>query len=738
MRKSAVKRYNCIPSNGSEDMSKIRKITDHVYTGGASAPFLTDHYDEVENPPNFKTGLYPHQKTIVQALIDLEDKRMLMIDGEEVASNAIVLSEALGSGKTVELLALFSIKPIPKAFTYYSTSFDIDSSYDDVVFKTRHKGQVLIKSNVVLVGSSVLEQWADAITRFTNLKYLIVGDQHGMNNFKRLVENNQINYYDVILVKNGTLSWGGKHVTMVNVFTEVIGTRCVARAIYDDFDTIKLPVGSRSISALSSIYVTATSNNTSRYAPRKANLSMIEMLRQMHHIDLNTVMNDKKLFNYFNVRNNPNYVRDSTAIPKINVFKYTYKNPDDKFLALMDVMDDKQANQVMEMINGDAINTAADVIGINSTSVADIFQRILGNKHRDYTDAIKMIKHIKTSIKSIDNLKEHEDGKEISTTAFDAFKAKISKLQSHGIEYRSEIAIDYLREQQTVAESKRDEAGRALDRVMSNLKEGDCQICCLELADTDVFIVKCCGVILCSECCFKGCQINKKYDPLAKTTHLHGSCANCKHIVLPHTDLIFVDKKFDIASLDEDTMIEKHEEEVSAIAKETIEALGVPVEEVTEPINPKLQALWDIIEGKKPSSCEDIPCVIKHLIEGSRDNHGDAPIKVLLFANFAETLSNCAAFLKERGIAFLRIQGTYGQKAETVREFKDNNKVKVLLINASDSCAGLNLAFATDLVFFHKIQNTDIEAQVAGRIQRIGRTQNARIHYLTYTNERAI
>lgn len=737
-RAVAVKPIRKEGTNGSEDMSKIHKITDHVYNGPAQAPFLTDHYDEAETPLNFKGGLFPHQKTVVQGLLDLEDSRMLKIDGNEVASNAIVLSEPLGSGKTIELLALIMLRPKPKAYPYYATSFNRYSEWDDVVFKTKHTGQVLLKPTAVVVGSSVLGQWNDAVNTFTNMRSLVVGDQYGMNKFKTLVDNDHINSYDIVLIKNGTLSWNGKLVPMTNVFNEVIGTRCMARAIYDDFDTVKLAVGSRSISALSSIYVTATSKDTSKVPFSNTKYSMLEMLRQMYHTDLNSVMKDTKLFTYFNVRNNADYVRDSTAIPKINVFKYTYKNPDDKFLALMDIMDDKQANQVMEMINGDAINTAADAIGISSTSVADIFQRILGNKHRDYTAAIKQIKYIKAATRDIDALDEHEEGKELSNAAFDSFKARVNKCSAHDLDFRSEIAIDYLNERRIEAEKTRDEAGLSLDRVMSNLKEGNCQVCAIELVDTDVFIVKCCGIILCDLCCWKGCQIKKKYDPLAKKEHLHGSCANCKHIVLPHADLIFVDKKFDIASLDEETMVSEHTAEVEKLKEETAATLDIPIEQVEKPINPKLQALLDIINGKKPTECKNIPCVIKHLIEGSRDVEGNAPIKVLLFANFAETLGNCAGFLAERGIRFLRIQGTHGQKSDTVKEFRENVSIQVLLINASDSCAGLNLAFATDLVYFHKIQDTNVEAQVAGRIQRIGRKQNARIHYLTYTNEKAI
>jgi hypothetical protein len=59
-----------------------------------------------------------------------------------------------------------------------------------------------------------------------------------------------------------------------------------------------------------------------------------------------------------------------------------------------------------------------------------------------------------------------------------------------------------------------------------------------------------------------------------------------------------------------------------------------------------------------------------------------------------------------------------------------------LLINSKQKCAGLDLQFATDLVYFHVISDENVESQVAGRIQRLNRQFNGRIHYLMFRNEK--
>ena len=116
---------------------------------------------------------------------------------------------------------------------------------------------------------------------------------------------------------------------------------------------------------------------------------------------------------------------------------------------------------------------------------------------------------------------------------------------------------------------------------------------------------------------------------------------------------------------------------------------------------------------------------IPQVVNGSR--------KVLVFANYNETLNMIEDFLNENKILFIRLGGTYKERADTIVKFKNHGQV--LLINSQQSCAGINIEFATDLCYFHKIIDPNIEAQVAGRAQRIGRTCNLKIHYLVYNNE---
>src|ERR1700743_3013148 len=152
---------------------------------------LTENFDGVDTPIGFNdVQLYPHQKTAVKALLDLEDKKVLLMENVKytevtihnivVESSALVLSEKFGAGKTIIILALILIKPIPKAFPAYVNSIIINfaSRYntDNGVNKFQHEivkrigGQCLIRPNLIVVGSSVLVQWANAIANSTNLR----------------------------------------------------------------------------------------------------------------------------------------------------------------------------------------------------------------------------------------------------------------------------------------------------------------------------------------------------------------------------------------------------------------------------------------------------------------------------------------------------------------------------------------------------------------------------------------
>jgi SNF2 family DNA or RNA helicase len=57
-----------------------------------------------------------------------------------------------------------------------------------------------------------------------------------------------------------------------------------------------------------------------------------------------------------------------------------------------------------------------------------------------------------------------------------------------------------------------------------------------------------------------------------------------------------------------------------------------------------------------------------------------------------------------------------------------------VLLNAKYFGAGLNLQFTDEIIIYHRMSK-DLETQVIGRAQRLGRTESLKINYLCYDNE---
>lgn len=104
---------------------------------------------------------------------------------------------------------------------------------------------------------------------------------------------------------------------------------------------------------------------------------------------------------------------------------------------------------------------------------------------------------------------------------------------------------------------------------------------------------------------------------------------------------------------------------------------------------------------------------------------------------FDESLHDLELKLKNKNILYKRLCGTANQLHTISNEFHDSYEgTNILLINGAKYSSGRNLQSATDLVFMHKINDPNIEAQIAGRIQRAGRKYKANIHYILYEDEK--
>ena len=107
--------------------------------------------------------------------------------------------------------------------------------------------------------------------------------------------------------------------------------------------------------------------------------------------------------------------------------------------------------------------------------------------------------------------------------------------------------------------------------------------------------------------------------------------------------------------------------------------------------------------------------------------------RFLVFSEYENTFNEISGELTNKNITYSKLSGSSGRITNIIENYT-NNKIKVLLLNAKHYGSGLNLQMTSDIVIYHRMTN-DLEKQIIGRGQRMGRTSPLNIQYLCYDNE---
>ena len=67
-------------------------------------------------------------------------------------------------------------------------------------------------------------------------------------------------------------------------------------------------------------------------------------------------------------------------------------------------------------------------------------------------------------------------------------------------------------------------------------------------------------------------------------------------------------------------------------------------------------------------------------------------------------------------------------REKNIYAFK-TGEINVLFLNSKNNGAGINLQEATDIILYHKM-NENLETQILGRANRIGRDIELKVHHL--------
>src|SRR6185437_1028149 len=208
-------------------LEKQEKLSD-VYEKKIS---LTENH-ESHTTSKLKTQLLEHQQKTLKAMMDLEKRRFVEVKLDSVdahkfikpvlETNAGIVSEKPGSGKTYEIFALLAESsknqniaeitsiPLPKIKEVNTQQYKNRSNYHNIGFtyEVRRTYKHIYRQFLIFVGKSVLAQWMTRFKKYTDFKVLVIGDIYDLREFYRLIKEDKkkLDKYDVFLVKNGIVA----------------------------------------------------------------------------------------------------------------------------------------------------------------------------------------------------------------------------------------------------------------------------------------------------------------------------------------------------------------------------------------------------------------------------------------------------------------------------------------------------------------------------------------------------
>jgi hypothetical protein len=720
-----------------------------------SSRLLTIDDPRASNPSEFKGELFTPQKTLLAAMLALEQNPFISIEDSRCPEEWVTtiqtrmgrISEKFSFGKTVLALALVCSRKNPillpdqqPIISYPHNSSHYGNRANVVVTKTGGSYDPIgagflpeitvnyskfLPITIVSAAANVISQWESETKRFTRLRYFIIENVHSLREFEKMYRNGSISAIDIVFVKAGRVTTNftvsgentnfgkAKNRSLFETLIRILEGVPVARLIIDDYDTLKLSNDDCFIPALFTWLISATRRQTSARAILRTGQATIQDFFRANLMTSFPILGgalDDVLNRVFSLHCAPEYVDEHINSTKM-IFRRIYVRGGHATAILRDL---EVPEEIIEMVNADAIETAAQTLGIAAKSIGEVINRIVGIHLGKLQQANKVLERIKKvhqcheDVKALKNI--IKDG---SDEEFDAYNSPVSK--NINIEITS--CIKSLEEW---AKEQLDKYGKTLNRMRDNIREGHCQCCMVPFEKEPAYVLSgCCQIIVCEPCITK----------INATTHKKSfiqRCPNCAQDVKIKTGLIRIGVELDIESA----------------LYYNIEPLNVDLvlpsvePDLLDFNNPKLKALIQLLQGTQIDSIHDIFTApyVEGLLDGKLDTPWpkDKPNKFLIFTMHTESTRLIANTLESLEIPFCILRGSRSQKDEAVRTIKDSN-VNIMLVTAAKDCGGLNLPFISHIVFYHRIIDRNVEAQMAARGQRLGREANLEI--VTFINE---
>lgn len=740
--------------------------------------------------PLFRRGitLYDYQLETLARIISAERTHDYASHEGLRALGHIPLTEPFGSGKTFIILALITRVPIPPPAPVFLYT---RMHHGPFAMLEPDRANQIVRPTAIVVARSVYAQWARNIETYTSLRAYEARDKISTRRLIGMLLSGAINDYDVVLIKRGktaavaaaTRARDDAPRELCEMITRGSAPLIWARVVYDDVDLI---ANSGCMRAISSIFVTGATDFewtqrehrraklTARECAERARASEIAQdLPRVSHIFSNA-RSDAHRKIWAQMGHSPHAIARDHGVYAMQWLRCEIANGEIHRASRLIANADADSEELLRMINSDSMTSAARLLGISVATPSAMFASVLGAQREEYAtlraradifarlDAIGERGRVELRAIIAGSREGAPQGSAIIAEPRSAEEAAAPLVPrvaaAAGIDcaiiaiagraVRDGAGVDPLFDANAVIMAGDDENARAraavrdaiarldrsFERIRENMAEQTCQICYFALNEGDdihVAIMRCCGFIMCSQCCARASRFARQGSDII------GHCAQCRSAINIARDVIFVENGSsadDLMRLARDEGCSERAVAHPPPARDSIDEVAVAV---AARITTKTEYIVALVSGKTIGACVRVREMAAPTVPGVMNGTqmvGGAPSiadrRFIICADFDEMIEDLAVALGEAAIPFAALNGTAREFASTIASFAGGD-ARVLIVNTRALFAGVDLQMATDMIIVDAERTANL-GQIVGRAQRLGRTCSLVVHYLEY------
>ena len=707
-----------------------------------------------------------HQKTLIKAMIDVENEQTIKIRFKNseyiVQSRACILSDKPGSGKSYSIIALILLNPkLPTLPIFMEDDMkhinnNVITTHAKPINNVIRTPKTILPINLIFVSKNVMTQWVEYIERFSEGLGITIIDK--FSSAKKVIEDYAKNkkYFaniDIVLIKNDKVnSKKGKinhpalidksmeNKSMVEIFSDLINGSdlIVNRVILDDFDSLLIPSQTKIIPAIFTWFVSATKGKYRHINEKNV---------------YNNILENSILTTYFNINTDPKFLEESVKFCDVRVRQYLVVDNLSRYRNGIVQLN----GNFSELVNSNSYAEIGNRLKITkeTINICDIFEKMYENEFKAYKKIKVLDQRLSRIHKYYREVLVYKPPNKISNDVLNYLKQLISEgneeeLKVKWTDFSHDVLEKYINTVIETTKKNLEQKTISIKRVVSNFQEGTCPITFEDLKDSEISILKCCGVVLSRE---------------GLNSVRNGLCPACRKPI-ENSNILDISNVTDIVIEEDITKIEIEEntENVEESTRnltsnelEVDDLIGLMSGSITSDIpynSPDIAALTSNKENSVLKLItQDNPNIEQvgeyYKVFGGGEYSTLENKKFIIFASSIDAIRSMIyenpeskkgnRFVKNN-ISYAELKGMHSKTAENIKRYRLPNShpssIKVLIITSkSQAFAGLDLQCTTDIIFLNRIKDPNIEKQMIGRALRLGRTNKLDIHYLMFNNE---